>query len=125
MATISNLTPMIPTAGDVKGATAFYVDTLGFKISYKDDGMAIVKRDGVTIMLTDFDDEHVAANIALRIAVDNVQELFDELSGKNLPAFQSTSGASISKLEDKPWGTREFAVKDPAGICYTFFQDMS
>lgn len=123
MATIKNLTPMLPTAGDVAGATKFYADVLGFTVQYQEEGMAIMQRDTVTVFLTDVDDEHVASMTAFRIEVDDVETLFKELSAKGLPDFHSTSGQSISKLTDKPWGTREFAVKDPAGICYTFFQD--
>lgn len=117
MPELKNITPMLPTGGDVGGAVAFY-EKLGFNVSYRDgDSMAIIRRDGAEFMLTDFNDKHVADNTALRIQVTDIDALYAE--------YQGVEGAihPNGALQDKPWGTREFAILDPAGVCITFYED--
>lgn len=117
MPELKNITPMLPTGGDVGTAVNFYTK-LGFKVTYRDgDSMAIIRRDGAEFMLTDFNDKHVADNTALRVQVNDVATLYAE--------YEQVDGAihPNGKLQDKPWGTREFAILDPAGVCITFYED--
>lgn len=117
MTELKNVTPMLPTGGDVGTAVDFYTK-LGFKVVHRDgDGLAIVRRDGAEFMLTDFNDKHVADNTALRVRVDDVATLYAE--------YEQVDGVihPNGKLQDKPWGTREFAILDPAGVCITFYED--
>lgn len=118
---LHNLTVQLPTGGDVPGALRFFQDYLGFTTRYHEGDpvtFAIVQRGAVELILTNFDDVHVAENISLRIQVDDVEAYYQEVSQHDFPAV----GAKLNAPESKPWGTREFSLLDPAGVCYAFYQ---
>ena len=70
-------------------------------------------------MLTNFDDKHVADNTALRIHVDGLEAYHQQIQGLDV---WEISGTKINAIEEKPWGTTEFAVIDPAGVCISFYR---
>lgn len=45
------------------------------------------------------------------------EQLYEELQAKGGEMIHPNG-----KLEMKPWGTTEFAILDPAGICITFYE---
>ncbi|MBF2008839.1 MAG: VOC family protein [Chlorogloeopsis fritschii C42_A2020_084] len=117
---LKNINPMIPAGSDMEVAIAFYEQQLGFTTIHKEGDpvrMAIVQRDGATIFLLQNDDKHLAEWTNFRIFVDGIEQLYAE--------FQAKGGQMIhpnGKLETKPWGMKEFAVIDPAGVCITFYE---
>lgn len=120
---MSSLTPLVPTGGDVPGAIAFYTEKLGFEVFYQDPTSAIIGRGNVRLFLTDYSDRHVAEQTAYRISVDDVDSLYAEFKAKGMPDFAESDG-SLGAIADRPWGAREFAIKDLAGVCITFYQDL-
>ncbi len=46
--------------------------------------------------------------VYLTIEVENVDEVYKQLKGKNIPIE--------IEIRDEPWGDRHFAIKDPNGI---------
>ncbi|MFN8371527.1 MAG: VOC family protein [Anaerolineae bacterium] len=123
----SKLTPMIPAGSDMAAALAFYEQTLGFVATYKaaDLSLAILRRSGVDIMLQNYDDPHTASQTSMRIEVTGVDALYDEYHAHNIAPFHEGVGAGLGTLKDMPWGTREFAVRDLAGVCITFYENRS
>ena len=120
----SNLTPMLPAGNDIKAALAFYEQKLGFAATYKADdlSMVILRRGAVEIMLQDFDDPHTASQTSLRIQLTGVDALYAEYQAQAIPPFHQVGGAGLGSLKMTPWGTREFAVRDLAGVCITFYE---
>ena len=51
----------------------------------------------------------------VRIRVDNIEPLYKEYKKK---------GVTGSKLEPKPWGSRDFGVWDPNGAALVFYEDL-
>ncbi|HLV82022.1 MAG TPA: VOC family protein [Chthonomonadaceae bacterium] len=108
---------------DLQAACAFYVEKLGFRVSFTYEGFyAAVERDGVTIHLKLSDapdpsrqikqrDEH----LDLYIIVDDVAALYAE--------YQSRGVEFAQPLETKPWGMREFVVWDNSGFILHFGQE--
>ena len=80
--------------------------------------MAIVKRDAVEIFLCKNDDRHVAEQTAFRIHVAHIETLYEEYQAQGVIHPNG-------KLDMKPWGTREFAILDSAGICMTFYEPIA
>ena len=121
---LSKLTPMIPAGKDMAAAVAFYEDKLGFKASYKADdlSMVIFQRNDVEIMLQNMDDPHTASQTSFRIQVSDVKALYDEYHAQAIAPFQLGQGAGLGTIKQTPWGTREFAVRDLAGVCITFYE---
>ncbi|MBZ0288917.1 MAG: VOC family protein [Anaerolineae bacterium] len=122
--TLSNLTPMIPAGKDMQAALDFYVQQLGFEAIYKaeDFSMAILRRSGVEVILQNFDDPHTASQTSLRIQVAGVDALYGEYQAQAIAPFHQGVGAGLGTLKMTPWGTREFAVRDLAGVCITFYE---
>lgn len=115
---LGNLSPLIPAGDDVDATIAFYERQLGFTTIHQEGNpteMAIVKRDAVEIFLFKNDDRHVAEQTAFRIHVQHIEVLYEEYQAQDV---LHPNG----KLETKPWGTKEFGVLDPTGVCITFYE---
>ena len=121
---LSKLTPMIPAGKDMQEALAFYVQKLGFTVTYKADdlSMVILQRSEVEIMLQNSDDPHTASQTSFRIQLSDVDALYKEYQAQAIAPFHLNQGAGLGSLNTMPWGTREFAVRDLAGVCITFYE---
>ena len=114
--------PVLP-ADDMATALAFYTKKLGFKEQFRDQEekpkYAGIERDGVWLHLCEVTPAKTAKLVAsqtmCRFTVDDIDALYAEFS-KHKGAIHPNG-----KLSTKPWGTREFGVLDPAGVCLTFF----
>lgn len=123
----SSLTPMIPSGNDMQASVDFYEQKLGFTSTYKPDdlSMVILKRGAVEIMISNFDDPHTASQTSMRIQLSGVDALYKEYQAQNIAPFHENNGAGLGKLQSTPWGTREFAVRDLAGVCITFYERLA
>ena len=115
---LGNLSPLMPAGSDVDATLVFYEQKLGFTTRYtqgKPTEMAIVTRDAVEIFLCRNDDRYIAEQTSCRIHVQHVEQLYREYQAQGVihPNGQLTM---------KPWGTQEFAILDPAGVCITFYE---
>ena len=108
---------------DVNAACAYYVEKLGFTLSYdygKPSFYAEVERDGVHVCIRQTDEPMLDAARARRedvvlasFEVSDVAALYRELSDR---------GASFSQpLRIEPFGARSFIVDDPDGNRLLFF----
>ena len=120
MSTKTNLTriaqpvPELPVA-DVERAQQYYRDTLGFQITWLYPGKEIgaVARGDVGIF---FRKRKAPFEPAIHwIFADDIDATFAEMqdSGANL----------VEPLEKKPWGLRQFTVKDLDGNIFYFHHD--
>ena len=119
---LGKLTPLIPSGKDMSATVAFYEQKLGFTIAYQDENMAILQRGDAEIIINDFDDPHVASQTSFRIQVSEVDTLYAEYQTQAIAPFELGEGAGLGRLTNTPWGTREFAVRDLAGVCIAFYQ---
>lgn len=104
-ARLSRIAPELPAA-NLRASIEYYVERLGFSLAVEMDGYAIVERDGVAIHLfADERREHTSTGVHL--FTPDLDELFAEFEDR---------GAKIAQpIERKPWGNREFRVKDEFG----------
>jgi uncharacterized glyoxalase superfamily protein PhnB len=113
----SRIAPEIPS-GNLAAAIEYYERRLGFEVAMQmpDGDYAIVERDGVAIHLfQDRAGDHSPAGI--HIFTPDLEELYAEFAAR---------GAQISQqIEQKPWGNRDFRVKDPAGNELKFTQPLA
>ena len=120
MSTKNNLTPMgrpvpeLPVA-DVKRAQQHYRDALGFEIGwlYPGKGIGFVQRGDVAIF---FRKRTPPFEPAVHwVFAEDIDASYQELKA---------SGANIVEpLEKKPWGLRQFTVKDLDGNIFYFHCD--
>jgi uncharacterized glyoxalase superfamily protein PhnB len=112
-----NVIPLVP-ARDVEEAIAFYCDRIGFEFVFRDAepaSYAGIRRDAVTLHLYRHEDRYLAENASLRIAVDDVDALHAQCQAAGCVHPNGT-------LALRPWGSREFSVLDPSGVCIAFLQ---
>jgi catechol 2,3-dioxygenase-like lactoylglutathione lyase family enzyme len=111
---------------DPDDALTFYRDTLGLDLrndvgreNFRWITVGAASQPGVAIVLTNYlngspaDGDAVAALVA-KGALNGVHFQTDDLDA----AFAQVSGAGaeiVQEPTDQPWGTRDFAVRDPSG----------
>jgi predicted enzyme related to lactoylglutathione lyase len=106
--------PELPVA-DVERAQQHYRDALGFAIGwlYPDKGIGAVSRGKATIFFRKRDSAFEP--VVHWIFAEDIDASYQELK---------SSGANIVEpLERKPWGLRQFTVKDLDGNIFYFHHD--
>lgn len=117
MATLSRIAPEIAVS-DLKEAIDYYSQKLGFELASElpDGGYAIVERDGVAIHL--FEQSGSAYGPAsVHVFTGQLEDLHSELRSRGATICQS--------IMKKPWGNRDFRVKDSAGNILKFTEPFS
>ncbi|MDG5492395.1 glyoxalase superfamily protein [Psychroserpens sp. SPM9] len=122
-AILQQIHPVLPVR-NVSRAIHYYVDKLGFKLSFKDAGndpkYAGVQRDAVEIHLQ-WHDENDWTNgmdsALLRIYVTEVDSLFNDYKTKDV--FHNNT-----MLRDTAWRTREFGIYDCDSNGLIFYRDL-
>lgn len=113
--------PVLPSR-DLAETIEFY-QKLGFEVAAEYEDYAILCRELIEIhffRLSEIVPDQSYAGCYLR--VPNVDELFHEFTVLSLP----TEGIPrIGKLEDKPWGMREFYIIDFSGNLLKIGQPLS
>lgn len=109
--------PLFPQP-DVKKAAEFYRDKLGFEIGFiYDEGYAGVMRDNCVLHFWKCVDKKIAENTSCRVQTNDIETLYKEYTASGIIH-------SNGKLEEKPWGYKEFAILDEAGNLITFAEEL-
>ena len=104
---------------DLAVEAAYYLDKLGFDRDFTAPGWEFLSFGDFKVMLGECADEMTAKETGnhswyVHVLLENVDEIYQELIGR---------GATIlSKIENKPWGIREFSVVTPDGHRIVFGQ---
>jgi len=136
--TLSQTIPAMPVR-DPAAASEFYRDRLGFEVLHQDEGFAVLGRDDAQVHVWQAGDESWRERVALRetpissgaesfisgtascrINVDGVDDLYEELSARDVLHPVSREGVS-----ETDYGTREFATLDQDGNLISFFEWVS
>ena len=134
MTRLGQTIPALPVR-EAAAAVGFYRDRFGFRVLHHDGGFAVVARDDAVLHLWEASDESwrgraagaepvcsgaesfIAGTASCRIAVDGVDELYEELRAADVLHAVSKDG-----VDDTDFGTREFATLDRDGNLVTFFR---
>ena len=114
MATLLTVTPLLPAGPSLADGLRFYVEQLGFAITWQAGEMAGVRRGSVAFNLVQNSNREWAENASASIAVDDLDALYGE--------YQTARSARVGPLEVKSWGRREFHMVLPSGVCLQFYQ---
>jgi hypothetical protein len=90
---------------DMDAALAFY-GRLGFETTYNDGGFAIVERDRVALHFNASDGPMNGHGGVCWMQVTNIEALYQ--------AYLPTDAVQSSSVQAKPWGMKEFFIKDPS-----------
>src|ERR1700745_3878809 len=113
MPTFHTITPMIPTGGSLADALKFYTGQMGFEVQWQGDSMASIFRDEVSFNLVENSNREWANNASFRIGISDLDALFEKY--RNI-------AANVRPLEMKSWGSREFHMILPSGVCLQFYE---
>ena len=97
---------------DLSDGLKLFVDCLQFTIKHKDldtsQPYCVLEKDGIGIMV--FQDEQLAKehNPEFRLVTNNIDEVYKKISSSH-PEFLHPN---LSKITLRPWGAKEFAVRD-------------
>ncbi|UZR96292.1 hypothetical protein [Chondrinema litorale] len=97
---------------DIKEALKLFIDCLEFKIEHDEihsaNPFCVIEKDGLRISL--FEDNKLAMehNPEFRLVSNNIDEVYNKIS-KSHPEFLHPN---LSKITLRPWGAKEFALKD-------------
>ena len=100
---------------DVEATAAFYRDVLGFTWDFGDAAYAVVWRENSAIHFSQ--GSGAPASVHLFLWVRDVDAIHDEVVARGAEV--------VTPLGDRPYGLREFAVRDPNGVDLVFGQDVA
>jgi uncharacterized glyoxalase superfamily protein PhnB len=111
---------VIVGAFDYDVSRGFYGDVLGFPVHEvwdEDDGRGTLFRAGAGIIEVIEDSPHHPAarpqGVALALEADDVDALYERVRERGVEV--------TDPIADRPWGHRNFEVRDPAGLPLVFF----
>ena len=99
---------------NLAASTRFYMDVLGFTRDFGDgtDGWSFLSRDHFRLALGECPDAIPPGDLGdhsyfVYLTIEGLDDFHDELSARGVEI--------ISRLQDKPWGQREFGIRTPDG----------
>lgn len=91
---------------------------LGFQVRYRDDGLAVVERDGAKAYIVASPEFAAKDRPEVAIETDDIQGLYDEIKARRPEMLHP----NLSTIVQRPWGALEFAVLDKTTVCVVFRQ---
>ncbi len=108
-------TPVLASL-DIERSVSFFVSKLGFERMHAEQGVyGVVVRGSVSVHFWACSDKRIAEATGCRVQVSDVKSLYEHCRSLNIVHPNAP-------LEEKPWGTTEFAVLDPDGNLITFHE---
>jgi hypothetical protein len=114
------ITRLIPKVffDELRQGLDLFVEGLGFKVLHNDGSLAVVERDGAKAYLVESAEFAAKDRPELALETDNIDELYAEVAAKR-PDLLHPNSRTITK---RPWGAREFALRDATHVCIIFRQ---
>ncbi|WP_020527045.1 bleomycin resistance family protein [Flexithrix dorotheae] len=113
------ITPVLPSQ-NIDRDVDWYESNVGFKLVYKDQMYAVLKRENLNIHLqwhADTDEDPLLGGSVIKIFVNNLMPIFEELVQRGT--------VSKEKLRLKTsWGTNEFGFYDLNKNAVFFVEDL-
>lgn len=95
-----------------------FVDCLGFQILYEDESLAVVERDNAKAYVVESPEFAAKDRPEITIETDCIEDIYKEIVAKRPEVLHPNS----KSIEQKPWGAREFAIRDKTEVCVIFRQ---
>lgn len=108
-------------ARDFALSKQFYQD-LGFAVAWSSENLAYLHHGDCSFLLQNFYVKEHADNFMMHLIVTDVDAWWRHVEAKEI---MSKYNIRTEPPEDRPWGLRDFALVDPAGVCWRIGQDIS
>jgi len=116
---IMKFTKLVPNIffEDIADGLTLFVECLEFDIGYNDLGSenpcCVVQKDTLAIFLFQNKEFAVKDRPEIRLHTENIEEVYKKVS-KTHPQFLHPNLKAITL---RPWGAKEFALKDTTDVC--------
>jgi hypothetical protein len=102
---------------DIKVGLRVFVDCLEFSIGYNDlnaeEPCCIVEKDGLAIFMFQSKEFAEKDRPEMRLHTDNIEEVYAKVASTHPQLLHS----NLNKITLRPWGAREFALRDESDVC--------
>lgn len=95
---------------------AFFVDGLGFKVLHQDAELAVIARDGAKAYLVQSPEYAAKDRPELSVDTDDIDSIYREMSERAPHLLHP----NLKTVTLRPWGAREFAMRDKTSVCVVF-----
>jgi len=112
------LRPFLPSK-DFKRSKQFYED-LGFDIEPLGDDLAGITHGAAKFFLSDSYNKEFAEGLQMHLLVEDVDSWWAH-AFKVIPNY----GGPLDAVTTQPWGMRDFAFQDPAGVCWRVAEEVA
>ena len=102
----------------IEDALDLFVDGLGFAVLHRDESLVVVGRDGAKAYLVEDAEFAAKDRPELAIETDTIDALYAELSARRPDLLHP----NLRTIQSRPWGAREFAMRDRTDVCVVFRQ---
>ena len=102
---------------DIKVGLNLFVDCLEFKIGYddlkSDQPCCVVEKDGLAIYMFQNKEFAEKDRPELRLHTNNIDEVYDKVKSAHAELLHP----NLNKVTLRPWGAKEFALRDASDVC--------
>ncbi|GAB1595845.1 VOC family protein [Lysobacter claricitrinus] len=95
-----------------------FVDALGFEVGYRDGDFAVVERGGAKAYIVASPEFAAKDRPELAIETDGIDALHADIAARRPDLLHP----NLPDVTNRPWGAREFALRDRTGVCIVFRQ---
>jgi hypothetical protein len=95
-----------------------FVGCLGFKVLHQDESLAVVARDDAKAYVVESPEFAAKDRPEIALETDSIEALHAEIAARRPEMLHPNS----KTVEKKPWGAKEFAVRDKTDVCIVFRQ---
>jgi hypothetical protein len=109
-----NFTKLIPNVyyPDIKDGLKMFVDCLEFSIGHEElesgNPFCVIEKNGLQMYLFEHKELAKEHNPEFRLMTNNIDEIYKKVSSSH-PGFLHPN---LSKVTLRPWGAKEFALRD-------------
>lgn len=101
---------------DVSIGLDLFIDGLGFALGHRDAHLAAVSREGCKAHLVEDAEFAAKDRPELVIETDAIDPIHADISARRPELLHPNA----SRVALRPWGAREFALRDGSGVCVIF-----
>src|SRR5882757_7805811 len=112
-------TKMVPNIfyTDIRVGLKLFIDCLEFSIGYDDlsspEPCCVAGRDGLGIFIIQSKEFAEKDRPELRLQTDNIEEVY----AKVVSTHPELLHPNANKISLRPWGAKEFALRDESDVC--------
>ena len=107
---------------DIRDGLELFVECLGFRIGHDElkthQPFCVVEKADLRVNLFQNREYAEKDRPEFRLVTDNIEEVYEKVASTH-PAFLHPN---LSRITLRPWGAKEFALKDASNVCIVIQQ---